>query len=73
MLLVWIKEVVRLKKKNVSSMCETEKYRFAGKLNDTVDELTSRRVDEFVVKSVDIIIKRNFFSFKSFVFVSLFI
>ena len=39
-------------------MYETEKYRFAGKLNDTVDELTSRRVDELVVKSVDIIINK---------------
>jgi len=50
MMFTWIKEVVRLKKKNVSSMYETEKYRFAGKLNDTVDELTSRQVDELVVK-----------------------
>ena len=33
MMFTWIKEVVRLKKKNVSSMCETEKYRFAEKLN----------------------------------------
>ena len=31
MMFTWIKEVVRLKKKNVSSMYETEKYRFAGK------------------------------------------
>ena len=59
MMFTWIKEVVRLKKKNVSSMCETEKYRFAGKLNDTVDELTSRRVDELVVISVDIINKKT--------------
>ena len=59
MMFTWIKEVVRLKKKNVSSMCETEKYRFAGKLYDTVDELTSRRVDELVVISVDIINKKT--------------
>ena len=32
MLLAWIKEDVGLKKENVSSMFETEKYRFAGKL-----------------------------------------
>ena len=37
----WITEVVDLKKKNVSSMFETEKYRFAGKLSCLVDELTS--------------------------------
>jgi len=34
-------DVVGLKKKNVSSMYETEKYRFAGKLI-----IFSRRVDE---------------------------
>ena len=36
-----ITEVVDLKKKNVSSMFETEKYRFAGKLSCLVDKLTS--------------------------------
>ena len=33
MLVAWITEVGGLKKKNVSSMCETEKYRSAGKLS----------------------------------------
>jgi len=36
--LAQITEVVDLKKKNVSSMFETEKYRFAGKLSCLVDE-----------------------------------
>jgi len=33
MLFAWITSAVGLKKKNVSSMFETEKYRFAEKLN----------------------------------------
>ena len=49
MQLGWIKGVVRLKKKNVSSMCETEKYRYAGKLKILVNKQTSRQVDELVV------------------------
>ena len=38
MLLAWIKGVIGLKKKNNNSKHEIVKYRFAGKLNYTVDK-----------------------------------